>query len=108
MNKTAGVQNLLCDYLEQSHRGEGNAISSRELERIFHLKGADVRRMVNLLRSESKPICSNAMGYFYAADMTELRQTISQLNGRVQMIERARNGLMKYLAEHEKGSENNV
>lgn len=109
MNKPpAGIQYVLCEYLEQSHKGERAAISSRELERIFNLKGADIRRMVNLLRSDGKPICSSTMGYFYAADLLELRQTISQLNGRVSMIEKARNGLMKYLEEHEEGSANNA
>lgn len=39
MNKPPGnIKVLLCDYLEQSHKGEGAAISSRELDRILHVK----------------------------------------------------------------------
>ncbi len=109
MNKLpSGIQYAVCEYLEQSHKGEREAISSRSLGRTFHLKEREVRRLINLLRSEGKPICSSAVGYFYAADLLELRQTISQLNGRVSMIEKARNGLMKYLEEHEEGSMNNA
>ena len=84
-------------YLEQSHKGEGAAISSKELERILHVKGTEIRRLVNILRSESKPICSNAMGYFYAANEQELQETIGQLSSRVLMITKARDGLVIYL-----------
>lgn len=100
MSKPPGnIKSILCDYLEQSHKGEGAAISSKELERVFRVKGTEIRRLVNVLRCESKPICSNTMGYFYAANRHELQETISQLNSRVKMISKARDGLMKYLEE---------
>lgn len=100
MSKPPGnIKSILCDYLEQSHKGEGAAISSKELERVFRVKGTEIRRLVNVLRCESKPICSNTMGYFYAANRQELQETISQLNSRVKMISKARDGLMKYLEE---------
>lgn len=105
MNKPPGnIKSSLCDYLQQSHKGEGAAISSKELERILHVKGTVIRRLVNILRSESKPICSNAMGYFYAANQQELQETIGQLNSRVLMITRARDGLLKYLNDNDEGS----
>ena len=48
MNKPPGnIKAILCDYLEQSHKGEGAAISSKELERILHVKGTVIRRLVN-------------------------------------------------------------
>ena len=98
VNKPPGnTKVILCDYLEQSHKGEGAAISSKELERILHVKGTEICRLVNILRSESKPICSNAMGYFYAANQQELQETIGQLSSRVLMITKARDGLVKYL-----------
>ena len=98
MNKPPGnIKSILCDNLEKSHKGEGAAISSKELERILHVKGTEIRRLVNILRSESKPICSNAMGYFYAANEQELQETIGQLSSRVLMITKARDGLVKYL-----------
>ena len=100
MNKLPGnIKVLLCDYLEQSHKGESAAISSKELERILHVKGTVIRRLVNLLRSESKPICSNAQGYFYAATQGEIMETIAQLSSRVHKISKARDGLLKYLNE---------
>lgn len=94
---SANIKAALCEYLEQAHTGESQAISSKELERIFHVKGTVIRRLVNVLRCESKPICSNAMGYFYAANQHELQETISQLSSRTLMISKARDGLMKYL-----------
>lgn len=98
MNKPPGnIKSILCDCLEQSHKGEGEAISSRELERILHVKGTEIRRLVNILRSESKPICSNAMGYFYAANVQELQEPIGQLSSCVLMITKARDWLVKYL-----------
>lgn len=98
VNKPPGnIKVILCDHLEKSHKGEGAAISSKELERILHVKGTEIRRLVNILRSESKPICSNAMGYFYAANEQELQETIGQLSSRVLMITKARDGLVIYL-----------
>ena len=106
MNKLPGnIKSILCDYLEQSHKGEGVAISSKELERILHVKGTVIRKLVNILRSESKPICSNAMGYFYAANQQELQETIAQLFSRVLMITKARDGLMKCIEESNERSE---
>lgn len=108
MNKPPGnIKDILCDYLEQSHKGEGAAISSKELERILHVKGTVIRRLVNILRSESKPICSNAMGYFYAANELELQETIGQLSSRVLMITKARDGLLKCLDKPDERSEPN-
>ena len=99
----ASVKTALCRHLEQAHKGEKEVVSSRQLENFFHLKGSELRRLVNILRCEGKPICSNAMGYFYAATQQELQETISQLTSRIQMIAKARDGLMKYLDEHAEG-----
>lgn len=100
MNKPHGnIKSILCDYLEKSHKGEGAAISSTELERILHVKGTVIRMLVNTLRCESNPICSNAQGYFYAATQGEIQETIAQLTSRVHKISKARDGLLKYLDE---------
>lgn len=106
MNKPPGnIKSILCNCLEQSHKGEDAAISSKELERILHVKGTVIRKLVNILRSESKPSCSNAMGFFYAANQQELQETIAQLSSRVLMITRAKDGLMKYIEESNERSE---
>ena len=100
MNKPPGnIKAILCDYLEQSHKGEGAAISSRELERILRVKGTVIRRLVNILRCERKPICSNAQGYFYAATQREIQETIAQLSSRIHKISKARDGLLKTLTK---------
>ena len=40
----------LCEHLEQYHKGQENAASSKELEAAFHVKGTELRRAVNRLR----------------------------------------------------------
>ena len=46
------IKDALCEYLCQSHRGEGAAVCSKVLEQSFHLKGSEVRRLINALRSD--------------------------------------------------------
>ena len=57
----------LAEYLWQYHLGEGSAATSRELERIFSVRGKELRDAVNRLRRRGVPIASSSSGYFYAA-----------------------------------------
>lgn len=95
------IEDAFCDYLEKYHRGENNPISSKMLEVVFHIKGTEIRRLVNSLRCAGKPICSDAMGYFYGETPLEVKATIAQLNSRVRKIAQARDGLNKCLKEME-------
>jgi len=85
----------LCEHLKKYHRGQENAVSSRELEAVFHIKGRDLRRAVNRLRCDGCPICSDKTGYFYAVRQSEVKATIAQLSGRISKITAAKNGLLK-------------
>lgn len=89
------IEQALCDYLERYHSGEIEPASSKKLEAIFHVKGSELRRIVNSLRSQSHPICSNASGYFYASKQQELNATVAQLTSRIKQIAKARDGLRK-------------
>lgn len=89
------IEQVLCDYLERYHSGEMEPASSKKLEAIFHVKGSELRRIVNNLRSQSHPICSNASGYFYASKQQELNATVAQLTSRIKQIAKARDGLRK-------------
>lgn len=66
-------------YLELYHKGEANAVTSRELECAFRMRGSELRREINALRGDGIPICSFDGGYYYAATEEELRRTIRQL-----------------------------
>jgi len=78
----------LLEFLKQNHTGETKAVSSRELEAVFEIKGSLVRKLVNSLR------CGGQNGYYYAASSSELRITIRQLSSRISKIAGAKNGLL--------------
>lgn len=92
------IKDALCEYLCQSHKGEGAAVCSKELEKAFHLKGSEVRRLINALRCDGKPICSNSAGYFYGANAQEVQNTVTQLSSRVHKITKARDGLVRFIS----------
>ena len=76
MNQKTDVLN----YLKGNHRGEEQAVSSKELEQLFSLEGRSVRRIISALRQEGHPICSSQKGYYYAASQQEINETIARLN----------------------------
>lgn len=90
---TETERNLLF-FLQTLHCGRKSAISSRIIEKQFCMKGTEVRKTINNLRSEGYPICSDTIGYYYAANQAEINNTISQLNSRITKISNARNGLL--------------
>ena len=99
--KGTDIDKALCEQLKKYHRGQESAASSRELEAAFHLKGTELRRVINRLRCNSSPICSDATGYFYAKRPSEIKATVAQLSGRISKISAAAKGLMKSYEETE-------
>ncbi|NCD08516.1 MAG: hypothetical protein EOL98_03655 [Negativicutes bacterium] len=89
------IKQEFLEYLSKGHCGQENAVTSKELERLFHIKGSTVRQLVNLLRCESNPICSDATGYYYAETELELKHSIGHLHSRAMNIIKARNGLIQ-------------
>ena len=82
----------------REHPGKNNAVKSKEIEALFGLKGTEVRSIVNELRCKGIPVCSCGKGYYYATSDDELRQTIAQLNGRIEKIKNAKNGLKQAIS----------
>ena len=76
----------LAEYLALHHKGEANAVTSRELECSFQMRGSELRREINALRGDGIPICSFEGGYYYAATAEELERTIRQLRSRIKKI----------------------
>lgn len=93
------MEEAFCEYLAKYYRGADNPVSSKTLEAVFHVKGTEIRRMVNSLRSKGEPICSDDNGYFYADTQHEINATIAQLSSRIDKIAQARDGLLNRTAE---------
>ena len=70
------INEALAEYLALYHKGEVNAVTSRELECSFQMRGSELRREINALRGDGIPICSFEGGYYYAATAEELERTI--------------------------------
>lgn len=80
------INEALAEYLALYHKGEVNAVTSRELECSFQMRGSELRREINALRGDGIPICSFEGGYYYAATAEELERTIRQLRSRIKKI----------------------
>lgn len=76
-------------------KGEMSRITSGELHTLTGLSGAAIRKIVNESRSKFAPIASDSNGYFIATQPDELDHTIAQLNSRIHMMIKAREGLKK-------------
>lgn len=96
---TTTTVNPIAEYLKIYHKGAQSVISSRDLEAAFHIRGPDLRRLINSLRGDGIPICSSDSGYYYAGTEEELQRTIRQLRSRIKKIAHAERGLTKALEQ---------
>ena len=80
------LDSSIAEYLKAYHTGEARAVTSRELETVFHIRGPCLRKAVNRLRGDGVPICSCDSGYYYAETVEELDHTIRQLFSRIKCI----------------------
>ena len=94
------INEALAEYLALYHKGEVNAVTSRELECSFQMRGSELRREINALRDDGIPICSFEGGYYYAATAEELERTIRQLRSRINKIAFAERGLSSALPDY--------
>lgn len=83
------------NIVELIPKGEENRITSGEICLLANLTGATVRKIVNENRAKFIPIASDGKGYFIAENPDELNHTIAQLNSRIHMMIKAREGLKK-------------
>ena len=81
-------------FLRGKHIGTENAVTSAKIEQIFDVCGVEVRQIVNKLRCDGQPVCSNVNGYFYAKNREEINDTIQQLLSRTKKISDAAQGLV--------------
>lgn len=84
----------ICEYLRENHRGRKNAVHSRELQRLFSVRGSTLRRNISRLRQIGYPICSDSRGYYYAESQKDINDTIFRLNSLVTGISNSRTGML--------------
>lgn len=92
----------IAEHLKQYHFGEKNAVTSRELEIAFDIKGIELRNLINTLRRSGIPIASSGNGYFYAATEQEVRATIAHMTHRISGIAAAIHGLTQALEQFDR------
>ena len=80
------INEALAEYLALYHKGEVNAVTSRELECSFQMRGSELRREINALRGDGIP--------------EELERTIRQLRSRIKKIAFAERGLSSALPDY--------
>ena len=86
---------VLLAYLAANHRSKVDAISSKELEDALGLSNREIRRLINRLRSDACPICSDSGGYYYSDSFREVDMTIAHLKRQIESMSNAINGLLK-------------
>ena len=87
----------LLAYLKGACPGRRYRVGGAELERVLHISGTDLRKLVNKLRRQGVPIASDRQGYFYAVTAGEIYATIHQLNQMKQGLDAAIGGLERAL-----------
>jgi len=75
--------------LKANHTGQAKAISNSKMVKALakvQVKTSDtvMRKIINYLRHEGKPICSGSSGYWWAANKNELAECLAALKDRVE------------------------
>ena len=85
---------ILTDYLSV---GEENAITTKELSRLFGWCERDITIQINALRKKGEFICSGANGFWLPADDRDIEQFVRQMQGRIKDMQRAMKPAIEYL-----------
>lgn len=86
---------MAVDIMSFIPKGRMSRTTSGEIHSLTGLSGATIRKIVNENRSNFVPIASDSKGYFIATNPDDLNHTIAQLNSRIHMMIKAREGLKK-------------
>ena len=92
--KPKTAEERLLEYLKLNHTGKEKAVPSKDLERLFSLNGRTIRKKINKIRQDGKPVCSDQNGYYYAETQEDINKTIRWLNDLVTGVSNARTGLL--------------
>jgi hypothetical protein len=88
-----------------SRRYKNNPITGKDISTQIGLKdrdsgkeGADMRSIINALRTKGYPICAAGNGYYYAQSQTELFEFISSFQARIEAQQGACDALKRAYA----------
>lgn len=96
VNAMSGTKTLI----ELLPKNKEFAIHGKQLcDELGLTKDSEVRAVVNALRREGYPICSNGSGYWLSDNPAEVLETIHSLEHRIVGIAEATEGLYHYLIE---------
>ncbi len=87
------IEQKLLEFLTNNHTGIDNAVHSKALEKRFDISSRTIRRYINNMRKSGIPVCSDATGYWIAANPKEANKTVKRLGDFVGEINNARTGL---------------
>ena len=73
------LKDRLLAFLKATCSGRKNRMSGARLAKVFGISVTALRKLINQLRREHHPICSDRYGYFYAVTASEVYGTISHL-----------------------------
>ena len=97
--------NALMDFLKKK-RGKDNVTSSKEIAKYLNSIGYDiapstVHSIVNRIRDERiLPICYiNSRGYFWAKTPSDIKNTITDIDSRIQALIEHKKQLQSFLFE---------
>ncbi|HOG67869.1 MAG TPA: hypothetical protein PK366_00695 [Fibrobacteraceae bacterium] len=96
------LKDQILNHLKKHHMGAHRAVQSAPLEMFFDISGRKIRDIVNALRCEGHPICSDENGYYYGETALEVMRSINQLKSRTKKINEAQTGLVRSLSKFEK------
>ena len=91
--------------LAENHCGSHNAIKATDIKSKVGVSAVELRSIVNALRQEEIPICSDENGYYFAGSVSDVRSTINHLDARIKGIKKATYGLKMWVHYAELGDE---
>ena len=92
--KSRPAEDRLLEYIRLNHTGKEKGVSSKDLERLFSCNGRTIRKKINKIRQDGKPVCSDQNGYYYAETQEDINKMIRWLNDLVTGESNARTGLL--------------
>ncbi len=86
----------ITDYLSV---GAENAITSKELAKIYGCHERDITSSINALRKSGVLICSNGSGFFLPKNDEDIKNFTRQMRSRITDMEKALKPAEDYLKE---------
>ena len=72
-------------------------ITSSQISQQLNIKGSEVRKYINQMRSSGIPVCSDIKGYYISMDEENVRAQIASMENRISAMKNAIGGLNQFL-----------